>query len=94
MAGRPLDGLAAVLRAEARRTRRAARTFTAPPTADNPNPAPYTVPARDVIEVDPAELPAEIIDDNGRVSLTQQVAVLWNAVQALTARVEQLEGDQ
>lgn len=91
MAPRQVDVLAAVRRAIARRVTIPARAFTPPPTAEDPRPDPVVTPARDVIAVDPAELPAEIVNADGRVSLTQQVAVLWGAVQALTAKVEQLE---
>lgn len=76
----PFDALAAVLASVTRLRTVPAQTFTPPATDDDPDPEPYTLPAREVVEVDPDTLPAEVLRGDGRVSLTQQVAMLWGAV--------------
>lgn len=80
MANLPFDALQAVAAAGARWVTVPAQTYTPPATTDDPDPQPYTVPARDVIEVDPDTLPPEVLQPDGRVSLTQQVAMLQEAV--------------
>jgi hypothetical protein len=80
MAESPIDALIAVADSAVRKRTIPAATYSPPPTTDNPNPASYTVPAREVVEVDPATLPPEVVNSDGRVSLTQQVAMLWGAV--------------
>jgi hypothetical protein len=80
MADLEFDPLAAVIASEARVLTIPEQTYTPPATDDDPDPDPYTVPARDVIDVDPATLPPEVLQGDGRVSLTQQVALLWGAV--------------
>lgn len=76
----PFGALAAVLSASARWTTVPESTYTPPATDEDPDPDPIVTPERQVIAVDPADLPAEIVDEHGRVSLTQQVAMLWGAV--------------